>query len=317
MIITKSSWLRFAFLVGGLNLLCTSQFSFAEKVSSAQTASPAWTSVRSFAIQLQNGKPEELARSPFQMIVMDPTRDGTDATSYTPAEIQSIRAGNNHKPKLVLGYLSVGEAENYRSYWQKDWKHQRPEWIGPQDPDWKGDFKVKFWEAPWHTLMEKEVDRLIDQGFDGVFLDVVDAGEFWADPDRKTAQRPTAEREMVDFVKSLAAYAHKRNPSFGIFPNGAENLGRFHDYVATVSGIFREDIWYYGNRPNKPSEIKETLAALEPFQKAHKPIFAIDYVTQPDKIDDFYAKAKSTGFIPYATVRNLEKLTINPGHDDK
>ena len=167
-----------------------------------------------------------LARSPFQVIVMDPTRDGTDETSYTVADIQSIRAGNG-KPKLVLGYLSVGEAENYRSYWQKDWKHNRPDWIGPVDPDWPGDFKVKFWETPWRTLMEKLVDRLIDQGFDGSFMDVVDAGEFWADPDRKAAQRPGAEREMVDLVKDLADHAHKRNPSFGIFPNGAENFGAF------------------------------------------------------------------------------------------
>ena len=56
---------------------------------------------------------------------------------------------------------------------------------------------------------------------------------------------------------------------------------------------------------------------MQPFLKAHKPVMAIDYVTQPDKIDDFYAKAKSTGYIPYATVRNLEKLTIKPDHDDK
>jgi len=302
--------------LGVLVLFSARPFALAGNAPANQPAKPDWTSIHSFGIQLQNCDPAVLARSPFQMIVMETTRDGTDETSYTAAEVQSIRAGYKKGTRIVLGYLSVGEAENYRSYWQKDWGNHPPEWIGPENPEWKGDFKVRFWEAPWRELLEKSVDRMIDAGYDGAFLDVVDAGEFWADSDRGSAQRPDAEREMVDLVKSLAAYAHKRNPNFGIFPNGGENLGRFDNYLAIIDGEFREDIWYNGNHHNSGSEIKETLAALDRFQKAHKPVFAIDYVTKPPLIDDFYAKAKSTGMVPYSSVRDLDKLVINAGHDE-
>ena len=300
--------------LAGLAVLMSGVTSRAAEIPSP-AAVPDWTALRSFAIQLQNGAPRELAASPFQMIVMDVNRDGTDETSYQRSDIDEIRAGGPGGPKVVLAYLSVGEAENYRSYWQKAWNAHPPEWMGPENPEWKGNFKVRFWEPPWQQLMEKAVDHLIDLGYDGAFLDVVDAGEFWADEDRGTARHASAERDMVDFVKSLAAYAHKRNPHFGLFPNGGENLGRFDDYVAAVTGLFREDIWYDGNHLNSASDLDDTLRALKRFSAAKKPIFAIDYVTKPALIDDFYAKAHQAGMVPYATVRALDKLTINPGHD--
>jgi hypothetical protein len=37
-------------------------------------------------------------------------------------------------------------------------------------------------------------------------------------------------------------------------------------------------------------------------------------VTKRDKINDFYRKAVSHGYVPYATRRDLDVLTINRGH---
>lgn len=262
--------------------------------------------VRSFAIQLQNADPAKLAASPFPLIVMDFSRDGSDAAAYTPGEIASIRKSG----KRVLAYISVGEAEDYRSYWQRGWKTKKPGWIGPENPEWKGNYKVRFQDPAWRKLLEDYLDRLVDAGFDGAFLDVVDAGEFWADDARGADRKPDAEREMADLVKSLAAHARKKHPGFGIFPNGGENLTRFDDYVAVIDGLFREDIWYDGNHRNAPGEVAETLRALQPVLKARKPVFAIDYVTKETLITDFYARAREAGMVPYATVRALDKLTV-------
>ena len=46
-----------------------------------------------------------------------------------------------------------------------------------------------------------------------------------------------------------------------------------------------------------------------------KLVLVMDYVTQQDLIDDFYSKARAKGYVPYATVMNLDKLTINPGYE--
>jgi cysteinyl-tRNA synthetase len=276
-----------------------------------QTKVSPW-GVRSFAIQLQKADPAALAASPFPLIVMDCSRDGTDAAAYTPAEIAAVKHGAKEGgPKLVLAYISVGEAEDYRSYWLPEWKTRKPEWIGPENPEWKGNYKVRFWDAAWRKQLEDYLDRLIAQGFDGAFLDVVDAGEFWADEARGAERRPGAEREMADLVKSLTAHARGKHPGFGVFPNGGEGLLRFEDYTAAIDGLFREDIWYNGNKHNRPAEIDETLRALQPLLKARKPVFAIDYVTKKDLMADFYARAGAAGLVPYATVRELDKLVVN------
>ena len=44
-----------------------------------------------------------------------------------------------------------------------------------------------------------------------------------------------------------------------------------------------------------------------------RPIASAERLRQrPALIDRFYAKA--LGFVPYATVRDLDKLVVNPGH---
>ena len=50
--------------------------------------------------------------------------------------------GTDH-PKLVIAHIDIGEAEDYRTYWQPGWGIENPEWIAGHDPDdWEGNFPV-------------------------------------------------------------------------------------------------------------------------------------------------------------------------------
>jgi uncharacterized protein (TIGR01370 family) len=53
---------------------------------------------------------------------------------------------------------------------------------------------------------------------------------------------------------------------------------------------------------------------LDRFKAAGKPVLTTDYVTRRAKIDAFYQKALSRGYVPYVTRRDLDVLTINRGH---
>ncbi|TAN37800.1 MAG: hypothetical protein EPN23_04615 [Verrucomicrobia bacterium] len=46
----------------------------------------------------------------------------------------------------MRAYLSIGEAGDYRGYWEKEWSAQPPTWLGAENPDWKGNFKVRYWQ---------------------------------------------------------------------------------------------------------------------------------------------------------------------------
>jgi cysteinyl-tRNA synthetase len=39
---------------------------------------------------------------------------------------------------IALAYMSIGEAEEYRFYWQPEWAYAPPAWLGPENPDWQG-----------------------------------------------------------------------------------------------------------------------------------------------------------------------------------
>ena len=65
-----------------------------------------------------------------------------DGTPFTSSEIAQIKNKANGGKRLVLAYMSIGEAEDYRYYWQKDWERNKPSWLDAENPDWPGNYKV-------------------------------------------------------------------------------------------------------------------------------------------------------------------------------
>ncbi len=124
----------------------------------------------------------------------------------------------------MLCYMSIGQAEDYRSYWQPQWKERPPDLAGPARSGLargrSGQVSGPGWQGIIFGKPESYLDQLIALGCDGVYLDRVDAYDYY-----KAQGREGAAREMVDFVIALSAYARQRSPGFGIFPQNAEELG--------------------------------------------------------------------------------------------
>ncbi len=287
-----------------------------------------WAEVNDFVYQLQDIDLAAIGNTKFDLVIIDYSREGDEATRFTNREISVLR-NSPGGPKLVLAYMSVGEAENYRWYWQESWDADSngipdpgaPSWLGPANPDWPECYKVKYWESGWQAVIYGDstsyLDKIVAAGFDGVYLDIIDAYEYWGPGGESGLNRPTAEQEMVDFVQAIAGYARvdMGMTDFGVFPQNGEALSTCPDYVQTVTGIGREDTWYEDNDPQPSSHTAEVVAGLDVFKQAGKLVLVTDYVTRQALIDDFYAKAEAKGYVPYATVRDLDALTINPGHE--
>jgi endo-alpha-1,4-polygalactosaminidase (GH114 family) len=65
-----------------------------------------------------------------------------------------------------------------------------------------------------------------------------------------------------------------------------------------------------------PPAVTATLESyLDVFKNAGKLVLTIDYATTPAHIDDAYARSQAKGYVPFVTVRALDQLTINPGHE--
>ncbi|MFD2603638.1 endo alpha-1,4 polygalactosaminidase [Flavobacterium suzhouense] len=103
--------------------------------------------------------------------------------AFTASEISQLKNKANGGKRLVICYMSIGEAEDYRYYWQSSWNGNKPDWIAAENPDWPGNFKVKYWNDDWQGIIYRNNDsylnKIILAGFDGVYLDIIDAFEYF------------------------------------------------------------------------------------------------------------------------------------------
>lgn len=106
-------------------------------------------------------------------------------TPLTAQQVAALQRRSNGTRRLVYAYLSIGEAEDYRPYWQKSWSKHAPDWLNSENSQWEGDYLVKYWSEPWQAILFKNKDsylqQIINAGFDGAFLDTVDSYESWED----------------------------------------------------------------------------------------------------------------------------------------
>lgn len=288
------------------------------------------TGVDSWAYQLQNIHLDDLASSDYDLLVIDPADD--DGRPFTQEQIRPLQAGD----RLVLSYLSIGEAETYRPYWDPAWiegtpcdaplSPAAPGWLDPANPDWCGNYAVRFWDEGWQAIVFEALDAVLAAGFDGVYLDKVDIFYYWLGEEALGAStaRPTAGPEMAAFVRAIADYGRARSPDFIVVPQNAPEIIAYLDatqraaYLSAIDGLGVEDTFFYprggietGNNPPYNPQT-DVLALLEVYQAAGVPILAVDYLSAPGKVDRFTEEARGRGFVPYTATRQLDSLTDAP-----
>lgn len=120
---------------------------------------------------------DDVCATNYDVLVMDLFFNGDD--SFTSEEVAQLRRKQNGGSRLVIAYMSIGEAEDYRYYWQKSWNTKRPSWIAEENPDWAGNYKVRYWQSEWQRIIygssDSYLDRILAANFDGVYLDIIDA----------------------------------------------------------------------------------------------------------------------------------------------
>jgi cysteinyl-tRNA synthetase len=117
----------------------------------------------------------------YDLLIMD--LFFTDGAAFTSSEINQLRSKANGGSRLIIAYLSIGEAEDYRYYWQPAWHPGSPFWLDNQNPDWEGNYKVKYWLKEWQDIIygnsNSYLKKILDAGFDGAYLDIIDAFEYF------------------------------------------------------------------------------------------------------------------------------------------
>ena len=156
------------------------------------------------------------------------------------------------------------------------------------------------------------LDRILAAGFDGVYLDIIDAFEYWRD---EKPERATADQDMIAFVKEIAAYARRVRPDFMVIPQNGEALLEDAGYRAAISAVGKEDILFGQDgdgKANQKDVIGECLDCLAQASGARLPILAIEYIKDAKKQAEARQKLAAKGCIVCFGPRALDAVWSTP-----
>lgn len=246
---------------------------------------------KSWSIQLQ-GDARKLKQRDADVAVVDPDE------VKNPEGIKTKKSGGK---RSVLAYISIGESEDYRD----DVKNARNKsWATNKGTGWKGNKTVKYWDPDWQRIVKKRVRAAIDAGYDGVYLDRIDAYEQVKAPKGSRA-------EMVKFVKDIAAEARGRKANAAVAVQNAEELLTDDSYVDTIDAVGKEDLYHgvnHDGRRNNSDGVRWSKNLLNKAKAKGKGVYVVEYVAgkQAAKVKE---EARKDGFVASTGGRMLTAAT--------
>lgn len=297
--------------------------------------------IRTWGHHLEHAWGPGLAAVSEDLIVVDPDPEFVDAgrdLGQNGPTLTNLQRKDDGGRRLVLAYLSIGEAEEQRSYWRDEWlvpqvgngspevvgplnvalsgrralrapTSSAPAWLGSESGEWKGKFAVRFWSSDWQSNLlgrpEALLDRVLAAGFDGVYLDRTSVHAAWV------GENPNSEQDMVALIERISSYARARNPDFVVaMQNGEELLG--HRRVrAALDAVAKEDLLYGiagAEQPNPDGEIAASLKLLRKASREGVTVLVIEDIRADVAIAKARRRLEAEGFVPAFASRTFDHL---------
>ena len=214
--------------------------------------------------------------------------------------------------KTLLGYISLGEAETYRSNFTSI---KEAGLLLGTGQEWKGNPVIDTRNPAWQAMVLDElIPALLKKGFDGIMIDTVDS-IVWLEnnnPSRYSGMKTA----MVTLIKTIRArYPAIKimlNRGFDILPQVAGDIDMFlaESTLSTLDHASKEFVLL------SPAEREHYLRLLKA-AKAKSPrlkIYTVDYWPTGDieGVKKIYATQRRAGFIPYVSTMDLQAHTPEP-----
>lgn len=238
-----------------------------------------------FFVQLTNATFETLARAPQTILVVDP-----DDARLTAEENGIL----NSQGKNVFAYVSVGQAENFRSYWSSEWTTNSSSIYVKADPEYVFGMVVKYWEPEWkNALLEYLGDNVFPYNYSGIMLD------YLQNYDQFTDVRPNAMQDMIDLSKAVVDETRRINPEAIIIAQDSPSLWDLSDeYKQMVDILSVQEVWFDANGKSKSANWTQSqLDILRRASNAKKVVMLEEYVEKNSQVCMFYKKCTLEGFL--------------------
>jgi len=267
------------------------------------------TDIDDFAYWIQDIDKAEIEDSKYDLIIIDYSADGSELEEFNKDDVKDMKSSGN-KEKILLSYISIGEAESYRFYWNESWdinedgipEPTAPIFLDKENPDWEGNYKVKYWDSEWQKIIYSYLDRIILADFDGIYMDIIDAYEYY---EEQSIDEHHYDWLMIDFVVNISLYVKaKLGNDFLVFVQNGYELLENSTYLNVIDGVGQEDLFFDDDEITDEDWSDDVIDNLDKVLDEDKIVLVIDYTIEYKY--DFYENCIENGFLPYAAERDLD-----------
>lgn len=135
--------------------------------------------INPIAIKTKSAYIKAIKDTNFDMITIDLF---FNEEPLTAKDLEQLKTKANGGKRLIISYMNIGAAENWRYYWNRNWRLNNPIWLKKKYVGYEDEFYVQFWHDDWKKIIygnpESYLKKILNAGFDGVFLDNVEAYYF-------------------------------------------------------------------------------------------------------------------------------------------
>ncbi len=284
---------------------------------------------------------DALGQTVYDMCVVEPGFNFKETPYDTTYLVSKLRKKPDGSRRLLVAYVDIGQAEDYRSYWGDDWVAPTetqlgiPDFMITVDPDgWSGNYPVAYWNATWQDIWLGKngiIEQIANYGFDGVYLDWIEAYDEPKVIEAAKADGIDPKRAMMDFIAKIRVTGKQINPNFVVIAQNASYLLDVDPsyYGSIIDAIATEDTWFYGQADvswddprggdmsggerhadeySTANRIKQNRKYLQ----LDLPVFTVDYALLDGHAKSTYHNSRYNEFIPIVTRISLSKITETP-----
>ena len=240
---------------------------------------------------------EPIAFAPYDTVVLDADRH--------PPVGPLVERG-----KAVLGYLSLCEVSNTRTYFADV---QAEGLLLGEHPTWRGSHYIDVRDPRWtRRVIEDLIPRLLRRGFTGLFLDTLDDASYLDKQPGRRGMREAAIRLVKAVRRHYPDLTVMMNRGYGLLPAVERDI----DAVLAESLYGTYDFSTKRYRRVAAADTAAQLALLQA-ARARRPalrLYALDYWDPEDAsgIAALYQAARASGFVSYVATIELDRLVPEP-----
>ena len=264
--------------------------------------------VKSWGSQIERLDIARAASSGLDLVVVDETLDGLQRADARDKALQQLKRRTDGGRRLVMAYLSVGEAEQTRSYWRASWAAPATKASGSlglggfttvnaapssariqvvsaeadapphspsaEAPAWLGVENVKrrgnFSVRFWHPDWKSILLGHPDAALDRIIAAGFD-GVYLDRADIYShwrREQPSAKADMIDLLVEIASYAREKKPGFLVMLQNGEELLASGRLRRVLDGVAKQDLLFGVDGAGRENAAAELQSSLRYLRQA-------------------------------------------------